>query len=317
MTTVAVVGAGGVGGLIAAKLAGGGHDVRFVARGATLAAIREHGLVVHGPDGDHRARIAKADSDPAKLGVAQIVIVTVKAWQLADLAPRLRPLVGADTAVLPLQNGVEASELLGAALGDDRVLGAVAHMISWAEQPGEIRWIGIAPSVTLGARHDGQAELVQRCAATLRTSGIQAIITPAIERVRWAKLLFIAPFGAVGAAEGATAGTIRREPRTRAQLEGAMREVAAVAAARGIELAADAVAVAMQRIDSLPEDATASMQRDLVAGRRSELRELIGAVVRLGHQAHVDTQVSAELLAKLEPRESQARMIDVISSNPT
>lgn len=110
MTTVAVVGAGGVGGLIAAKLAGGGHDVRFVARGATLAAIREHGLVVHGPDGDHRARIAKADSDPAKLGVAQIVIVTVKAWQLADLAPRLRPLVGADTAVLPLQNGVEASE---------------------------------------------------------------------------------------------------------------------------------------------------------------------------------------------------------------
>ncbi len=141
---IAVVGAGGVGGLLAAMLARAGHDVRMLARGATLAAIRERGLRIHGPDGDHAAAIARVSDDAADLGAADIVLITVKTWQLAELGPRLVPLIGDRTLVVPMQNGVEASEVLGHALGDEHAVGGVCRMIGWTERPGEVRWIGAA-----------------------------------------------------------------------------------------------------------------------------------------------------------------------------
>src|SRR5262249_52390911 len=127
------------------------------------------------------------------------------------------------------------------------------------------------------------------------------------ERARWQKFLFIAPYAAVGAVERVPLGILRRTPRMRARMEAAMHEVAALAAARGVELPSDAVAATLQRLEVLHEDATASMHRDMVAGRASELHELIGAVVRLGREANVPTPVSAELYAQLEPLDRQAR----------
>jgi 2-dehydropantoate 2-reductase len=316
---IAVVGAGGVGGLVAARLALAGNDVRVLARGATLDAIRAHGLRLRGPDGDFTARVAVAASEAAALGEVDFVLVAVKTWQLADMAPRLVPLVGEHTIgepsgalrlapiVVPLQNGVEAAGRLAAALGDARVVGGLCAMLSWAERPGEIKWIGGTPMVTLGARRPEQAAAVAACSERLRGAGLRVEIASDIDRALWSKLLFIAPLGAVGAVEGAAAGALRRAPAVRARLEAAMYEVAAVAAARGVALAPDAVAVAMRRIDQLPEDATASLQRDIAAGRPSELHELIGAVVRLGQEAHVETPVSAGIYAALLPLEARAR----------
>jgi 2-dehydropantoate 2-reductase len=305
--SIAVVGAGGVGGLLAAMLARAGHDVRMLARGAALAAIRERGLRTSGPDGDHVVPIARVSDDASALGPADIVLVTAKTWQLAELGPHLVPLIGEGTLVVPMQNGVEASEVLARSLGDDHVIGGVCRMIGWAEQPGEIRWIGLSPSLTIGPRSPGQSQRVEACAATLRTGGIEMVVTDGIERARWLKFLFIATYAAVSAVERAPLGSVRAAPRSRARLEDAMREVAALAAARGVELPPDAVADTMRRIDALPEDATASMYRDIVDGRPSELHELIGAVVRLGREARVATPVSAELYAQLEPFERQAR----------
>jgi 2-dehydropantoate 2-reductase len=304
---IAVVGAGGVGGLFAALLARAGHDVCMLARGAALLAIRERGLLVHGPHGDFAASIARASDDASALGAADIVLVTVKTWQLADLGPELLPLVGDGTLVIPMQNGVEASEVLGHSLGDDHVLGAVCRVISWTERPGEIRWIGHQPSLTIGPRSPGLLARVQACAGALEAGGIEVLVTEAIERARWQKFLFIAPYGAVGAVERVPLGVLRKTPRSRARLEAAMHEVAAVAAARGVDLPPDAVAAAMQRIDALHEDASTSMARDIIAGRPSELHEWIGAVVRLGRAAQVPTPVSAELYAQLEPLEALAR----------
>ena len=305
--SIAVVGAGGVGGLLAAMLARAGHDVRMLARGAALAAIRERGLQTHGPDGDHVTPIARVSDDASALGAVDIALVTVKAWQLAELGPRLVPLVGDRTLVVPMQNGVEASELLARSLGDDHVIGAVCRMIGWVEHPGEVRWIGPAPSLTIGPRSPAQRDAVQLCAATLRTSGIEVLITDSIERARWLKFLFIVPYASVGAVERAAAGELRGRPASRARLEAAMREIAALAAARGVVLPPEAVVTTMARIDTLPLDATASMHRDIVDGRPSELHELIGAVVRLGREAQVATPVSAELYAQLEPLEHEAR----------
>lgn len=305
--SITVVGAGGVGGLLAAMLARAGHDVRLLARGAALSAIREHGLRIHGPDGDHAVPFACISDEASALGPADIVLISVKTWQLADLGPRLVPLVGDGTLVVPMQNGVEASEHLARSLGDEHVIGGVSRMISWAERPGVIRWIGYPPSLTIGPRSPGQIDGVQACAATLQTGGIEVLVSHAIERARWQKFLFMAPYAAVGAVERAPLGILRRTPRVRARMEAAMYEVAALAAARGVELPPDAVAAALQRLEVLHEDATASMHRDIVAGRPSELHELIGAVVRLGREAHIATPVSAELYAQLEPLEHQAR----------
>lgn len=301
-----MIGAGGVGGLLGAMLARAGNDVRMLARGPALAQIREHGIRVIGPGEDYTASVARASDDPAELGVADVVLVTVKTWQLAELAPRLVPLVGPHTVVVPLQNGVEASELLAPALGEDRVAGAVARVISWSEAPGVIRWIA-PPSLTIGLRRAGPSEDLQACAEILRTGGIEVLVSNAIDRARWTKFLFIAPYAAVGAVERAPLGVIRQVPAARARLLAAMAEVAAVAAARGVALPPDTAATMMQKLDELPGDATASMHRDIVDGRPSELAELIGAVVRLGRDAHVATPVSAALYAELEPLERKAR----------
>jgi 2-dehydropantoate 2-reductase len=304
---VAVVGAGGVGALLAARLARAGHDVRVLARGAALRAIAAHGVVVRGPDGEYTAAVAQAADDAVALGAVDLVLVTVKTWQLAELGPRLGPLIGPRTLVIPLQNGIEASEVLAAALGDDHVLGAVCRVISWIERPGEVRWIGAPPSLTIGARRPAPAEAIEACAATLRAGGIEVIVSDAIERARWLKFLFIAAYSSVGAVARVPLGALRADPAVRAQLEAVMREVAALALARGVALPPDTVALTMQRIDILPADATASMHRDIVDGRPSELHELIGAVVRLGREAHVATPVSAALYAALEPLERLAR----------
>ncbi|MEO7736088.1 MAG: 2-dehydropantoate 2-reductase [Kofleriaceae bacterium] len=309
---VAVVGAGGVGGLLAAMIARAGHDVRVLARGAALQAIRERGIMVRGPDGEHTVSVTQVADDAAAIGAVEVVLVTVKTWQLAELGPRVVPLIGPRTLVIPLQNGVEASELLAAALGDDHVLGAVCRVISWIERPGEVRWIGMRPSLTIGARPpspESPAALtaIEACAALLRTGDIEVIVSDAIERARWLKFLFIVAYSAVGAVARVPLGALRADPTVRARLEAVMREVAALAEARGVALPADTVAITMQRIDVLPADATASMHRDVVDGRPSELHELIGAVVRLGRASHVATPVSAALYAELEPLERLAR----------
>jgi 2-dehydropantoate 2-reductase len=305
--SIAVVGAGGVGGLLAARLARGGNDVRILARGEALAAIRRHGVRLRDRDGEVAVPIARVSDRAADLGVADIVIVTAKTWQLTDLGPRLVPLVGDRTIVVPLQNGVEASEQLAVALGERHVIGGIGRMISWIEQPGVVRSL-IPAGVTIGPLHPEQTEGVDACAATLRTGGIDVVTTDAIEPARWTKLVFIAPYAAVGAVERLPLGELRTRQASRARLVAAMHEVAAVAVARGVDMPADAVTSMLALIDQLPADATASMHRDIAEGRPSELHELIGAVVRLGREARVATPISADLYAQLEPLERAARL---------
>ena len=303
--SIAVIGAGGVGCLLAGMLARRGVDVRLLARGAALAAIRERGIRVRAHDGEYTVSIDRISDDVSALGTADLMIVTVKTWQLAELGPRLAPLVGAEALVLPLQNGVEASEHLAAALGEERVIGGVARVISWIERAGEVRSI-IPAGLTIGARSAGQRDATEACAAALRAAGVEVVVAEDIELERWRKFLFIAPYSALGAVTRVPLGAVRQPPH-RARLEAAMREVVAVAAARGVRLPADAVAATLAWYDSLPRDATTSMHRDIAARRTSELYELIGAVVRLGGAAQIATPVSAELFAELEPLERKAR----------
>lgn len=303
---VVVVGAGGVGGLLAGLLARGGTEVALLARGRHLEAIGRDGLRVESPLGNFAVRLQAAD-DPAALGRADTVLVAVKTWQVAEVAPSLRPLLGTGTVVVPLENGVEASDTLAHALGEGSVGNGIIAVMSSIAGPGAIRHVGFTPRMTVGERRRGPSERLERLCQELKRAGVEARVADDVQVPLWQKFIFIDPFGTVAAATRSTAGELRSVPESRALLASAMREVEAVARARGVALPADTVDQALATVDSFPAEATASMQRDIQGGRRSELLEQTGAVVRLGRAAGVPTPVHEVLLACLLPQEGRAR----------
>jgi 2-dehydropantoate 2-reductase len=307
---IAIVGAGGVGGLLAGLLARSGAEVVVVARGAQLQAIRERGIRVDSPLGAFTARVVAAAEDPSALGRADAVLLAVKAWQVAELAPRLAPLLSPGGVVVPLQNGVEAADQLAAALGPDPVAGGVIRVLAWIEGPGAIRHVGFPPAVIMGergARAAGPSPRLETLAAALATAGVEAKVSTEVERDVWEKFLILEPWSAIATATRAPSGTIRALPETRALHRAALEEVAAVARARAVTLPADAVAKTEEFLDAVPPEATTSMQRDIGAGRPSELEDLVGALIRLGRQSGVPTPVHDALYAVLLPQEAAAR----------
>jgi 2-dehydropantoate 2-reductase len=314
---VAVVGAGAVGAVLGERLARAGAHVTFVARGATLAALRAHGLVVEHPAGERRLPPGQVAAGAAAAGPADVVLVAVKAGQVPEVAPTLAPLVGADTAVVPLQNGVEASAQLAAALGPAHVAEGFCRMLAEQVAPGRVRHAGDVPAVAFGARGAraphagplaaGAAGALARLADAFRRAGV-TVETPAdVEAALWEKALFVEPLGAVGAAARATFGELLGDPEARAALSACGREILAVARGCGVAMADDAPARAWARYEALPAGGTTSMQRDLVAGRPSELEAQTGAVVRLGRARGVATPVHDVLYAVLRPQEARAR----------
>lgn len=304
---IAIFGAGGVGGYFGGRLAAAGNDVTFIARGEHLRALRAHGLKLESPLGDLDVTPVQATDDPAQVGEVELVVLGVKAWQVTDAAQAMRPMVGSNTIVLPLQNGVEAYDQLAAVLGAQRVIGGLCRIISYVVAPGHIRHAGFEPSIALAEWNNEPSERTALLLNTFTQAGIQTAIPSDFQSALWQKFLFIAGYGGIGAVTRSPAGVIRKIPETRALIQAAMEEVRAVALARGCVLSEDAVAKAMAGVDSLPEDATSSMQRDIVAGLPSELGAKNGAVVRLGREAGVDTPVNRFIYHSLLPAELRAR----------
>ena len=304
---IAIFGAGAVGGYFGARLAQTEEEVVFIARGEHLRAMRAHGLRVDSVEGNFVVNPIQATDDPTHVGAVDAVLVGVKAWQVPEAALAMRPLIGPATFVLPLQNGVEAPTQLAQVLGSEHVLGGLCRIISGVVAPGHIRHAGMEPYVALGELDNRPTERAQRLLQAFSQAGVAAEIPADIHVALWAKFLFIASFGGVGAVTRAPAGVLRSLPETRAMLEEAMQEILAVAQARGIALPSEAVANTMALIDGLPPAGTASMQRDLIAGRPSELESQNGAVARLGAEAGVPTPLNDFIYRSLLPSELRAR----------
>ncbi|OFX26018.1 MAG: hypothetical protein A2V77_05410 [Anaeromyxobacter sp. RBG_16_69_14] len=280
-----------------------------VARGAQLEAIRARGLQVSSPLGDFTQRVATG-ADPGALAPADAVLVAVKAWQLAEVAPTLAPLLSGGGVAVPLQNGVEAADRLAAALGSERVAGGIVNVLAWIEGPGVIRHLGGVPRIVvgeLGDRASAPSARLEALAAALSHAGAEAKLSTDMERVSWEKFLLIEPWGAISAVARAPLGVVRGIPETRALLVTAMEELATLARARGVRLAPDATGSALALLDGVTPEATASMQRDIGAGRPSELEDQTGAVVRLARVARLAVPVHEVLLAALLPQEAAAR----------
>jgi 2-dehydropantoate 2-reductase len=305
---IAVVGTGGVGAYFGGRLAQAGESVAFLARGAHLEAMRRDGLRVDSIAGNFVVRPVEASADPAEVGPVDVVLVCVKAWQVSETARTLGPLLAPRTFVVPLENGVEAASELAEVVGADRVLGGLCKIVSAIVGPGHVRHSGVAPRVEFGERDGRPSERVDALqGAFARAQGLSVVVPEDVEAATWEKFLFIAPFSGVGAVTRQPAGVVRSIAETRDLIERAMYEVAALARAKGVNLPDEAVARNMRYVDSLPADSTASMQRDIMDGRPSELEQQTGAIVRLGREAGVPVPVNAFLHAALLPSERRAR----------
>jgi len=304
---IAIFGSGGVGGYFGGRLAQSGNDVTFIARGGHLRALRSTGLRVDSIKGDFTVSPVRATDDPAQVNNVDVVILGVKAWQIGEAAHAMVPMIGASTFVLPLQNGVEAFEQLAAALGKEHVLGGLCKIVSYVVEPGHIRHAGFEPFVAFGEWDNHLSDRVAVLRETFTQAGVEANVPADIEAAVWNKFLFIAGFSGVGAVTQSPAGVLRSLPQTRALMEQAMREIYEVAKARGIRLPDDSVNQALASLDSLPENAMSSMQRDIMAHRPSELESQNGAVARLGREAGIETPINSFLYASLLPLEMRAR----------
>lgn len=304
---IAVYGTGGVGGYFGARLKQAGEDVTFIARGEHLRAIKEKGLKVDSTSGDFTIYPAKATDDVNEIGAVDLVMVGVKAWQVPDAARAMKPLVNTNTTVLPLQNGVDAVAQLVSELGPDNVIGGLCRIVSYIVEPGRIRHAGFTPSIVIGELDNRRTNRITRIEQVLKRAGLEVTIAADIQVALWTKFLFIASFSGVGALANAPAGLLRRDAKWRRQIIDAMTEIYRLAQARGINLPANSIDTVMASIDGLPEDATSSMQRDIAAGKPSELESQNGAVVRMAHETGVDVPTHELIYRSLKPLEEKAR----------
>jgi 2-dehydropantoate 2-reductase len=304
---VAVVGAGALGGLFGGMLARAGFEVVFLVRERMKRQLEQEGLQIATPGGEFAISPVFAGTDPSALGGADVVLVTVKAWQVAAVAPTLRPLIKGGTIVIPVQNGVEAADQLQADSPNGSVVGGVCHVFSSLEKPGRIVHKGKPPQLTLGELGGGTSARLSRVAEAFRRAEIAMVLSEDIRADIWEKMLFVEPLGSIGAATRASIDVFRSVPGTRAMLLDSMREVQRVSGGIGIALAQGVVDRSMVRIDSLPAGSTASMHRDIVDGRPSELEQQTGAVVRFAKRAGVAAPVHDYLLSTLLPQELSAQ----------
>ncbi|HEV7921571.1 MAG TPA: 2-dehydropantoate 2-reductase [Thermoanaerobaculia bacterium] len=305
---IAIVGAGGVGGYFGGRLAQGGIDTVFIARGATLQALRSGGLRVESINGDFSVPRVNAFEDPAEAGEVDAILMAVKAWQIAEVAPRLGPMLKKETIIVPLENGMEAPDEIASALGREHAAGGMCAIVSFVVEPGHIRHMAADPSIVFGELDNQRTFRAEALLAALKSAGINAEIAENIQRSMWTKFLFIVPYSAVGAATRMPVGVWRTLPQSRALAERGLDELLAVARARGIALGSEAKARTLRYMDALPPDATSSMQRDLIEGKPSELDAQVGAVVRMARAAGVPTPTFDALYGALLPQELKAKM---------
>jgi 2-dehydropantoate 2-reductase len=303
---IAIFGTGGAGGYFGAHLARAGEEVVFIARGEHLRAIREHGLRVETPAANLVAR-SEATDDPAEAGAVDVMLVGVKTWQLTEAARAMRPMIAPHTIVVPLQNGVEAAAQLTTVLGAGHVLNGLCGTISRVVGPGQILSLGETNFIKFGEPDNYRSERAELLLKAFERAGVHAEIPPDIQVAVWEKFIFVAPYGGTGAVTRATAGVIRSIPETRRMLERGTREILEVASARKISLPDGIVEKSMRLIESLAPDSTTSLQRDIIAGKPSELEAWNGAVVRLGQETGVPTPLHEFIYHSLLPSELRAR----------
>ncbi len=297
---ITVMGAGGIGGCYGGLLAQAGNDVTLIARGAHLAAIKEKGLQLIQPEGDFTVAVAATD-DPSQVGPVELVIFSVKAHQNSKAVPLIEPLIGEDTTILTIQNGVESAEELGQDYGAERVLPGSAYLLSNITSPGVIKQLSLVPRVAFGESNGDRSQRAVAIRDTFCEANIEAELSDDISKALWSKLLYNSPANAMASAARLSPRDLIEYPHGAAMFRSAIQEVANVGTAYGIPFGQDDVQGAMDLITARPMGARGSMQADLEAGRPLELEAIVGSVRRIGRKVNVPTPVFDMLYTLLLP----------------
>jgi 2-dehydropantoate 2-reductase len=298
---IAVIGTGGVGGYFGGRLAESGNDVRFVARGRHLEEMKRCGLKVKSRLGDILIKPVKATETTAEIGPVDLVFIAVKLWDTDAAIAAAKPLLGPDTMVVSLQNGIEAVDRLVAAFGRAHVLGGVCHIAAVISGPGIILHTGTMARLTIGELDGGASARLDAITAACKKAKIDFIASPEIDKAVWHKFVFLSSFSGVTTLTRLPKGPIMAEPETRALLKAAIAEAVAVAQARGIRLADDLPDALIKFAETLPDDMKSSMLGDLERGARLELPWLSGTVAKLGESLGVPTPVHRVIFQALKP----------------
>ena len=298
---VAVMGTGGTGGFYGGLLARAGEEVAFIARGTHLDAIRSRGLTVKSRlAGDFTIR-AKATSDPKEIGPVDLVLFCVKTYDTEPAAALIRPIVGPDTVILSVQNGIDNDERIARVIGRGHAISAAAQVNAHVEAPGVVGQTAGYGRLIFGANAGGLGKRVEELYQRVKAAGVNAELQPDINVVLWSKYLFICGFSGVTALTRLPIGPILGTQEARALFQGTMAEVEALARTSGVALPEGVAAQSVKFSGGLEPWARGSMAHDLALGRRLELESLNGTVVRLGRDRGVPTPLNFAIYAALKP----------------
>ena len=297
---IAIMGAGGIGGCYGALLAQAGFDVTLIARGAHLDALTEKGLQLVQPEREFTVDVA-ATGDPSLVGPVDLVIFSVKAHQNSKAIPLIKPLIGGDTTVLTIQNGVESADEIGQEYGAERVLPGTAYVISNVVSPGVVKQQSPVPRVAFGESNGERSQRAIAVQDTFLKANIEAELSDDISRVLWSKLLYNSPANGMASAARLSPRDLIEYPEGTSMFKSAIQEVADVGTAFGVHFGEDDVQGAMDLIVARPMGARGSMQADLEAGRPFELDAIVGSVGRIGRKVNVPTPIFDMLYTLLLP----------------
>jgi len=298
---IAVMGTGGTGGYFGGLLARAGEEVTFIARGDHLEAIRQNGLAIKSVLAGDFSIPAKATDNTQDIGPVDLVLFCVKAYDNAAAAGQIRPLIGPQTVVLSVQNGIDNEQQIGEVIGAEHILGCVSYVSSIIESPGVIAQTGGPGKIVFGEMQGGTSARTETLQSTLQNSGITAELHADIQVALWQKFLGICGVNGITALTRLPLGEILACEETRNLMRGTMEEVEAVARASGANLPEACVDQSMDLFSSVEPSVRGSMYYDLAAGRRLELDVLNGTLVRLGSEHGIPTPINFAIYAALKP----------------
>ena len=304
---IVIYGAGGVGGYFGARLKASGNKVTFIARGAHLKAMKANGLQVLSPLGNVTINPVRAMDSIKEVKDIDLIFVCTKTWQVSEVAKELRTVISENTVVIPLLNGIENHENLLQELPKKNVMAGLCKIVSKIEEPGVVKHWSYTPTIEFGELSNEKTERAHSIDELIKAAGITSVLAENIYSNMWMKFLYISTVSALGGLTRATIGEMRTHPKIRAYMNDLADEIIAVAAAKGIQLPEQIKQKQFAIIDQQPFDTTASLQRDIMSGRPSELESQQGAIVRLGKELGIPTPMNEFVYNCLLLQEKKAR----------
>ncbi len=304
---IVVMGTGGTGGYYGGLLSKQGQDVTFVARGENLETMRKSGLQVKSIHGDFTISPVKATDDPSKAGTPDLILFLTKTYGTDEAVAKIKPIVGSDTTVLSLQNGIDAAERIGKVVGMGHMIAGATWISSAVEAPGVIKQVSDFRRVVIGELDGRKTPRIEAIYEALKDTGVTAELSDDILKVLWTKFVFISAASSFGSLTRLPLAEFRGVPETRELIILLMREVEAVGRAQGVKLDADVVEKTLAFMDSVGPKIKASMQVDVESGHRSEIESIVGVIGRKGRELGVPTPIGDALYALLLPVDLSAR----------